>query len=144
MNENESTSPTTSDTNESQEGTSQEQSNTSSPVSTILGQVQDRVKESSEQVRNELIEKLVKRTVDDRVTTLDTAIDKRKALETEIKKIKPDIKNFDTEGKVQLSYNEQTWNKLKQAKEKLEKFDKALVEAMEKGNYDNLKKVMNG
>lgn len=113
----------------------------------LIGAVKEGVKTQQDAgaVRNKVIETLVNQEVSRRSDLLLKSLEVRKAAQKELDKIKPDIKYHDGDGKmVAEHYSPAVSKSLKTAKEKLAKIDKAIGQAVNEANYDELAKVASG
>lgn len=114
-----------------------------SAAQTIIAAVADRLNGSVDLLKEKFGEVLFQREIDSRVATLDAAMKKRVELEREVKKVsKPDSILRDGSGAVVVSgYTEAASKALKEAKEKLERFDAALETALNEGKFEKLKEM---
>lgn len=126
----------------------------------VLAEVADALKASAPAVRSRLVSALTEREVAKRVDMLDKALVKRAQLQTEVYKIKPPGKKLFklVDGQMQeveavftpeevKKFNDDTkqYNKLlKEATEKLQKFDAALESAFAGEGFEKLAKQLGG
>jgi len=109
----------------------------------LLNEVADRLKKSSEQVREAVIEARVKAEVEKRSALLESALVVREELIAEVKKASvADIKYFDKDGNAVVEYlSESALKKLKEKQEKLSKVDKSIQAALSENQWDQLKNL---
>lgn len=137
--------------------------NEESKVSTavgVLAEVADALKGSAASVKSRLVTALTERELVKRVDMLDKALVKREQLNVEVRKIRPPGKKLFklVDGQMQeveavftpdevKKFNEDTkqYNKLlKEATEKLQKFDNALESAFAGEGFEKLAKQLGG
>ena len=93
-------------------------------------------------VAQEVTDHYVKKEIDSRVEKTIAAIDKLSALEGQWKKIKPDQEQYDGDGKlVSSTYSKAKLEERKKLAEKIERFETALLEVFEKGDFKKLKEL---
>jgi hypothetical protein len=115
---------------------------TAPPAVTLLSSISEKVKESNDAVREQVIENRVSKEINKRVEALDKALGARSAAQGDVRKLdRPDVKALDSEGKiVSEAYSEERFKELKKAREKLEKIDKAIDKALN-GDFSKLNEI---
>lgn len=122
---------------------------------TVLAEVADALGKSASNVRTRLVSVLTERELAKRVDLLDKALVKRQALFIEVKKMKPktlcvlaeDGTTTQVPAPVTAEEAKKFQKALKEAKEKLEKFDVLLEKAFtgaEQDSFDKLAKQVSG
>ena len=112
--------------------------------SSVLAEVADVLKGSSQGVRTRLVGALVERELSKRVDTLDKALVKRRELVKDLEKIRAED-TFDAEGtKVPGTFTKAQNEQRKKAKERLTKFDAALERAFAGEGFDKLSQLVAG
>jgi hypothetical protein len=107
----------------------------------LVGDVKDLIAKSGPDVRDRVVQHLVKKSLEERADLILKGLDKRKSLLAEKQKAKPDIKSRGPDGKLEERFSEAKWKEKSDLEEKLKKLDKALEEALgDKANYELLKK----
>lgn len=112
------------------------------PLNDVLGLVKETINGSAATVKEKLINLLVDRELDNRVALLDTGFKKYQEMQTELRKIKPDVEaTFDAAGNQvdAPKFSSKGHKALKEAQEKLDKFSKALEKALVEGDFSKLK-----
>lgn len=107
-------------------------------------QIRNEVKELVQKadIRSRVVTALVEAESSARADMLSNALIERKKLEGEIKKVRPDVKTYDEDGKIlSESYTKQQVDDLKKLKEKLQKLDKELNKAITEADYEGLKNL---
>lgn len=85
----------------------------------------------------------VQKEIDRRSDMIIKALEKLEASEKDRDSIKPDQQIMDAAGKeLQTGYSKPIFDKLKKAKERVEKLTKALNGALDGANYEALEKVL--
>ena len=113
------------------------------PQSTILlSLISEKLKEKNFTIREKVVESCVNKEIDKRVETLNKALKTRATAHNEVRKLdKPDVKAFDSEGKVISEvFSGERFKELKKAREKLEKIDTAIDKALE-GDFSKLNEL---
>lgn len=91
-------------------------------------------------VRDAVISKLVNDEIESRTAAVLDGMNRLSKLKSEQKKIKPDQKSLDSEGKVVAeTYSAGKFDELKKNREQVEKLEKALQLALEQNDYSKLK-----
>lgn len=109
----------------------------------LLNQITDKVKGSSEALRQKVVDELASQQIADRAKLLVSALDRAKELERETRKLeKPDITQFDAEGKEVNMFSKSAVEAKKKHQEKVEKFDKAFDKAFNGEDFEPLKQIM--
>lgn len=110
--------------------------------SAVLTEVTKNIDASPPIVREKLIAALTDREVAIRVDKLDKALAKRREMENDLRKIKPDVETFDADGKVtSQSYTKAKAEELKKAREQLAKLESAFDKAIE-GDFGKLNEFL--
>lgn len=101
-------------------------------IETLTEKVTSAIKDSSKTVQNKVIDVLVEREIEKRSSALVKGIDQLSKLKVEINKIRPDVINYDADGKAigEGSFSKPTVDKLKQTKEKFNKLERAIQKAL--------------
>jgi hypothetical protein len=128
-----------------------EQSQTPSPAepqtgaTSLSAEIADRIKGSTDVVRQKLLGRYADKEIDNRVNLLEKGFEQVKTIKTALNRVKPDIVHYD-ENKKPIH---QAWTKpALEAKEKIEqghkKLDAALTAAInnEPGAFDKLKEAI--
>jgi hypothetical protein len=109
---------------------------------TVLAAVSERIGASGPAVRERVVSALVEREVVARVELLDKALAKRTETEKDLRKLKPDVENYDADGKlVSSSYSKAKADELKKARESLDKLEKALDKALVDNDFSKLREL---
>ena len=120
---------------------------------TVLAEVADALDKMAEEGRNRLKSVLIEREMTRRVDLLDKALVKRQQLLVEVKKLRPtkmfklneDGTSTEVDAPVTAEEAKKFTNAVKEAKEKLEKFDALLEKAFtnpDKDTFDKLSKQL--
>lgn len=104
-----------------------------------------KTKQESNIIRKRVIEALVEEEIANRADLLTKALAKRKAQNSELSKIKPDLCSFNVDGSP-ANYH---WSKAKlgerdKALKALNKIDKAINAAINNADYEGVKKIAQG
>lgn len=111
-------------------------------MSNVFDRVKQTVGSSAQQIQDELVNLLVRRELDKRVSLLDSALSKLDELRKNLNKIKPDNVLYDETGAiVQNSYTKAKLDEKKKATEKVEKLDKAIESALALSAPDAFQKL---
>lgn len=89
-----------------------------------------------------VIEQLTRKEVEKRVAAITAGLDKRSDAAKALQRIKPDSVTFDIQGVKHEAYTKATQESLVKARELVDKFDRALEDALVKANYSNLSKLL--
>lgn len=114
---------------------------------TVVVQLQEGVKtviaaaQANGDIKNRVIAALAEEEIAKRAQILTAGLAAFKAATAELRKIKPDQKAYDADGKVAAeTYSEANVKKLREARERVAKIEKAIAAAVNDANYDELKK----
>lgn len=115
-------------------------------VNSIFTEMQDEIKSTvlrnCASIKPKVVEYLAQKIEQERVALVIAAITKIEETKKEIKKIKPNQKQFDANGVEQLFFTPDVFNKKKNLEETVSKLDNALKEALNSSNYDPLTNLM--
>ena len=102
--------------------------------------VAERILEIGPQVEDKVIGVLVGRELDRRSQALTKALDDLSTLEKNFAKIdKPDVVSYNEKGKPAIeNYSKSKLEEIKKAKEKIDRFTKAINKALEKGEFKDV------
>ena len=125
----------------SQEGNTDSKSTAQS----VLVEVADALKGSSQVVKSRLVTALTERVLAQRVDLLDKGLAKLKDLKKELDKIRaPEMVDFATGAKVPGLLTKAQYQELTKAKEKLTKLENALEKAFNGEDFDKLSGLVSG
>lgn len=123
---------------------SQNEESKASTHQTVLAEVADALKNSTEVVRSRLKTALVEREVGKRVDLLDKGLAKLRDLKSEVNKIRPPV-SFQADGtKVEGTFSKADFESLKKAREKVSKLEAALEKAFAGQEFDKLTSLTQG
>jgi len=108
---------------------------------TITDVVAEKIAEISPAVNDKVIDALVARELDKRSDAILAGLDKLNSLKNDLKKIKPDVGGyFDEDGNETkpMQYSKAKFEELKKGKEQIDKVQKALDLAIDKGDMSKL------
>ena len=105
----------------------------------IAEKVAEQISGLGPSVEADVIEALVERESKRRSTALVDGIDKLAKLENELKRLKPDIVQYDEKGQIVSStFSKARYDEMKKANEQIEKLTKAINKALEKEDFSDL------
>lgn len=105
--------------------------------------VKTAVREQNPTVYKTLVQSLVQEEINERIDLVTKAMGVLKMRSKELNGLRPDSKLMDQEGKViQEGFTQDQFNKRKKLVETVNNLEKALSEAINDANYENLKKVL--
>lgn len=108
----------------------------------LMDEVNKLIDGSKETVSKKLTQLLVDREVEFRVSVLENLLKARREAEVEVRKVQPDQKSYDREGKlVAETFSEGQRKKLQEATTRLENLDKAFTAAVENGDFKKAKEM---
>lgn len=106
----------------------------------IRDEVKNKVKTAD--IRSRVVATLVEAESASRAELLSAALVERKKTEAEIRKINPEVKTYDEDGKVlSETYTKQQVDDRKKLKDKLAKVDKEISKAITDADYEGLKNL---
>jgi hypothetical protein len=98
---------------------------------------------SNKTVYQNVVDDLTRAEVIRRTGILSSSLKQLGVVQKEVKSVQPDALTFDETGaQTSAGFTRQQLQKLQKAKQKFEKLDKAITEAINNGKYDDLEKVM--
>jgi hypothetical protein len=93
--------------------------------------IADKIKNSTPHILDKVVEKVANETIEKRINHLHQAYTECDNIERELRKIKPDVKNYSVEdGKEHLSFSDNVWQEKKKKEERLAKLKKCIEEAL--------------
>lgn len=105
--------------------------------------VKTAVKDQNSTVYKTLVQSLVQEEINERIDLVTKAMSALKMKSKELNGLRPDSKLMDQEGKIiQEGFTQDQFNKRKKLVETVTNLEKALSEAVNDANYENLKKVL--
>jgi Zn/Cd-binding protein ZinT len=114
------------------------------PFSNISKSVKQIVEQNlkSGSLLESVIETIAQEKIAGHAATLVAAVKKQDVLRRDVSKIKPDLVSFDENGKkVSEFYSQANQKTLREAKEKLDKFEKAFQKALNSGDFNELENL---
>lgn len=112
----------------------------SNVYNSVMEEVTSAIATQSSTVREMVVSKLVQRELEKRAENLDKALQKRKELFVDLRKVeKPDVEHFDAEGKSCGGvFTKERRDAIATAKQKLVKLDDAITQAIVSNVWDKL------
>ena len=109
----------------------------------IANDVKENINGRNNEVKDRIIKDLADKIIIERTQLLSKVLEKRKEADKELKKInRPDQTQYDGNGKeIGSSYTKDLIDKIRKAREKLNRIDKAIKKAIEEANYEEIKKL---
>jgi hypothetical protein len=95
-------------------------------------------------VTNNIVDKFVNAEIEKRTSLAITAYEKLEKLQTEFKKLKPDIVNVSEDGVETVSYSKNKWDEKKKTEQQISNLKVAINNALNKNEYEKLSKLLNG
>lgn len=104
--------------------------------------VKERVNNSTEKVKERVVEALTERELKSRESLIISALDKLSEMDRDLRKLKPDTKVVGPDGEtLQEGFTPAKYEELKKAKEQKEKLEAALEKAFA-GDFQKLKEIL--
>jgi hypothetical protein len=104
--------------------------------------VRAQIEESAGAVSGQVVDHFVQEEIDARVSKTIKAVSELKALEGQLRKLRPDQEQYDGEGKLAAAYYSKVrLEERKKVMEKTERIEVALNDVFQKANFDKLKKL---
>jgi hypothetical protein len=104
--------------------------------------VRAQVEETTGEVSGQVVNHFVHEEISGRVDKTIKAVNELKALEGQLRKLRPDQEQYDEAGKLAVAYySKAKLEDRKKVTEKIERVEAALTDVFQKANFDKLKKL---
>lgn len=113
-------------------------------MNSVQIKIAEQITNIAPKVEDSIVAVFVERELEKRSTATVKVLDDLLKLESTLKKIRPDVKTYDADGKVTSeSYSKAKADELKKTKERITKYTNALSKALEEGDFENVYNIKN-